>query len=173
MSANLSRKAEDYLEAIFNITQEKGYVRIRDIAAELGVKPPSAVEMVKKLDNQGYVVHKRYEGVFLTAAGEKLGRGVKDRHDTIKAFLIFIGVPENIADTDACTMEHELAAKTVGQIKNLVKFIEFGPANPEWLDHFRIFCDTGKHSCDKMRVAYSAKEKLSINEVHEARASAN
>ena len=173
MNANLSRKAEDYLEAIFNITQEKGYVRIRDIAAELGVKPPSAVEMVKKLDNQGYVVHKRYEGVFLTSVGEEVGRRLKDRHYTIRAFLISIGVPEKIADMDACTMEHELATKTVEQIKNLVKFIELGPENPEWLDHFRTFCDTGKHSCNKMRDAYSAKEELSINEVHEAKASAN
>jgi DtxR family Mn-dependent transcriptional regulator len=157
MKGKLSRKAEDYLEAIFNISQDKGYVRIKDISRELGVKPPSIVEMVRKLDEQGYVVHKKYEGVFLTPQGEEIGRVVKNRHDTIKAFLIFIGVPEEIADEDACTMEHHLHTKTVEQVKNLVKFIELGPDNPQWLDHFRLFCDTGKHSCDKVRETHSVK----------------
>ncbi|HNY34763.1 MAG TPA: metal-dependent transcriptional regulator, partial [Methanothrix soehngenii] len=41
MKSDLSRKAEDYLEAVYVISQEKGHVRIRDICKELGTKPPS------------------------------------------------------------------------------------------------------------------------------------
>lgn len=160
MNGKLSRKAEDYLEAIFNISQEKGYVRIRDISKQLGIKPPSVVEMVRKLDDQGYVVHEKYEGVFLTPTGEEVGRVIKDRHDTIKAFLIFIGIPEEIADEDACTMEHHLHTKTVEQVKNLVGFINQGPDHPEWLDHFRTFCDTGKHPYNKMKKCVRSKASL-------------
>jgi len=159
MKGKLSRKAEDYLETIFNISQEKGYVRIKDISKQLGVKPPSVVEMVKKLDDQGYVMHEKYEGVFLTQKGEEIGRVVKDRHDTIKVFLTFIGVPEELADIDACTMEHHLHTRTVEQIKNLVKFIEQAPDNPEWLNHFRAFCDTGEHPCDKMKSPSPVKKE--------------
>ncbi len=149
MKSDLSRKAEDYLEAVYVISQEKGHVRIRDICKELGTKPPSVVEMVKKLNDRGYLIYKKNEGLYLTAEGEEIGRVIKDRHDTIFAFLKFIGVPEQIADEDACVIEHELHPKTVEQIKSLVSFIETAPDHPQWLDHFAIFCELGKHSCIK------------------------
>jgi len=152
MKSDLSRKAEDYLEAIFVISQEKEYVRIRDICKELGIKPPTVVEMVKKLSDQGYLVYKKYEGVYLTPKGEEIGRVIKDRHSTILAFLTFIGVPEKIANDDACIIEHDLNPKTVEQIKNLVSFIESTPDNPEWLDNFMCFCENEKRTCCK---AYS------------------
>lgn len=149
MKSDLSRKAEDYLEAVYVISQEKGHVRIRDICKELGTKPPSVVEMVKKLNDRGYLIYKKNEGLYLTAEGEEIGRVIKDHHDTIFAFLKFIGVPEQVADEDACVIEHELHTKTVEQIKSLVSFIETAPDHPQWLDHFAIFCELGKHSCIK------------------------
>ncbi len=149
MKSDLSRKAEDYLEAVYVISQEKGHVRIRDICKELGTKPPSVVEMVKKLNDRGYLIYKKNEGLYLTAEGEEIGRVIKDRHDTIFAFLKFIGVPEQIADEDACVIEHELHPKTVEQIKSLVSFIETAPDHPQWLDHFAIFCELGKHPCGR------------------------
>ena len=149
MENALSRKVEDYLEAIFNIIKEKGYARTRDMAYLLEVKPPSVVEMIKKLDERGFVLYRKYEGVTLTPEGEKIGRLVKGRHDTIKAFLEIIDVPERIADKDACIIEHELYPETIGQIKNLVEFVKSAPDHPEWIEHFKIFCETGKHPCEE------------------------
>ena len=146
---NLSRKVEDYLEAIYTIAKEKGYARLKDVALALEVKPPSVVEMCKKLDDKGLLVYRKYDGVTLTPDGKEIGANVRGRHDAIKAFLEIIKVPEITADKDACTMEHELHPKTVEQIKNLVKFVETAPDRPEWLEHFKIFCETGKHPCKK------------------------
>ena len=143
----LSRKAEDYLEAILNITEEKGHARIKDIAITLGVRPPSVVEMVNRLDKKGMVEYRKYDGVKLTAEGGKIALIIKERHDIIKAFLEIINVPEKIADKDACTMEHELHAITTTQIKNLVIFVKDAPEYPQWLEHFNEFCTTGKHPC--------------------------
>ncbi len=58
----LSRKAEDYLEAILNISEKKGYAMIRDIALALNVKPSSVVEMVKRLNDRGFVNYRKYDG---------------------------------------------------------------------------------------------------------------
>ncbi|ABE51739.1 metal-dependent transcriptional regulator [Methanococcoides burtonii] len=70
----LSRKAEDYLEAILNITNDKGYARIKDVAVSLDLRPPNVTEMVQKLDSLGYVVCRRYEGVTLTGKGRRSHR---------------------------------------------------------------------------------------------------
>ena len=144
----LSRKAEDYLEAILNITEEKGHSRIKDIAVTLDVKPPSVIEMVKKLDGKKFVIYRKYDGVILTERGREIALIVKDRHDTIKAFLKIISIPEQIAEKDACTMEHELHSITTKQIKNLVNFVKTAPEYPQWLEHFEEFCMTGTHPCE-------------------------
>jgi len=144
----LSRKAEDYLESILNISEEKGYARVKDIAASLDVKPPSVVEMAGKLDQKGFVEYRKYEGMLLTPKGRGIAVAVKERHDTIKAFLQLIKVPEDIAEKDACTIEHELDIVTTENIKKLVDFVKTAPEYPQWLEHFEEFCRTGKHPCE-------------------------
>ena len=141
----LTRKAEDYLEAILNITEDKGYVRIKDIANTLNIKPPSVIEMVKKLDNKDFVEYRKYDGIKLTQKGRDIALVIKDRHENIKAFLEIIQVPEKIADQDACVMEHELHSITTKQIKNLVNFVKTSPSSSKWLWQFEKFCIDGTH----------------------------
>ena len=143
----LSRKAEDYLEAILNVTERKGYARVKDIAAALHVRPPSVVEMLRKLDGQGFVLYQKYEGVQLTPRGSEIARVVKNRHETIRAFLELLNVPPKIADRDACIIEHDLEPKTIEQLKNFVQFVLSAPDHPQWLAHFETFCETGVHPC--------------------------
>ena len=144
----LSRKAEDYLEAILNITEEKGYTRTKDIAMALDIKPPSVVEMLKRLRDMGLVEYRRYEGARLTAKGTEIAQVVKERHETIRAFLEILQVPEKIADKDACIIEHELRPETIRQLKNFVRFVTSAPDYPQWLEHFETFCKTGEHPCE-------------------------
>ena len=145
----LSRKAEDYLEAVLNISEKKGYARVKDIALALGITPSSVVEMVKRLSNMGFLNYRKYDGVSLTPEGREIASVIKDRHDTIRMFLEIIKVPKDIANKDACIIEHELEAKTIGQLKNLVNFIKTAPDYPQWLTHFEIFCETGVHPCEE------------------------
>ncbi len=143
----LTRKAEDYLEAILNIVREKKYARVRDVSSVLGVKPSSAIEMLRKLDGKGLLVYRKYDGIVLTPKGEKVAQVIKERHDVIRDFLELINVPKSIAEMDACVMEHHLHPETVKQIGKMVNFIKSAPGYPEWLRHFEIFCETGRHVC--------------------------
>lgn len=136
---SLSRKAEDYLEAILNVTLEKGYARTKDIAAELSVQPPTVVEMVKKLDRQGMITYRKYDGVTLTPAGRRIAEIIRDRHVTLQSFLMMIRVPEQTASKDACIMEHELSPDTIEQIKAFVKFIREYHGDDRILRQFDTF----------------------------------
>lgn len=144
----LSRKAEDYLEAILNIAERKGHTRTKDIAFALDIKPPSVVEMLKRLNDMGLVEYRKYEGVKLTPKGRDIARVVKDRHETIRAFLEIIKVPKKIANKDACIIEHEVEPETIGQLKSFVQFVQSAPDYPQWLEHFETFCETGVHPCE-------------------------
>ncbi|MBN1195405.1 MAG: metal-dependent transcriptional regulator [Methanomicrobiaceae archaeon] len=142
---NLSRKAEDYLEAILNVILTKGYAKTKDVAAELGVRSPSVVEMFRKLDKMGLVEYRRYEGVVLTAQGREIAEAIRFRHETLKRLFTLIGVPEDIADADACMMEHELSEKSVRQIRLFIDFLASRPVYETMEKDFSRFCTAGKN----------------------------
>jgi len=152
----LGGRAEDYLEAIYELCKKEGFTRVKEIAESLNVKPSTVSEMLDKLSREGYVVYRKRLYVSLTDKGKKVAKMVKERRETLVKFLKTLGVPEDIAKTDACTIEHVLHRETVNQLKKFVKFIEGSPMDPRWLEHFREFCRTGTHPCDRAKV----EEKL-------------
>jgi DtxR family transcriptional regulator, Mn-dependent transcriptional regulator len=142
---SLSRKAEDYLEAILLASSEKGYARTKDIARELCIQPPTVVEMVQKLDRLGMITYRKYDGVTLTPTGKKIAEVIRDRHETLRAFLELVNVPHAIAEKDACMMEHELHPETIEQIRSLLTFFRESPQAASVMQHFVSF-DTIRRS---------------------------
>lgn len=145
----ISRREEDYLETILNLNENEEWIKTKDIANKLGIKSPSVVEMLERLDNKDLVNHQKYKGVKLTKKGKSKAKGIKYRHETIKDFLKILNVSDEIANEDACVMEHELHQETVNQIRNLIEFVNDNPKFPKWLKHFEHYCQTGEHKCNE------------------------
>ena len=139
-----SERTEEYLESILCIVTKKGYARTKDVANALSITPASVVEMFRKLDDDQLVNYRKYEGVTLTPKGKEFAKRTYKRHKIIKQFLELIKVPKEIADNDACIMDHHLTSATIGQIKNLIQFIEEAPVSEEWLRQYEEFLQTGK-----------------------------
>ena len=147
-NVNIGRREEDYLEAIYEIVKRKGKARTTDLAEYLNVKPASVTEMLQKIAMKGLVNYKRYGGVTLTGKGEKVAIAVKERHITIKELLKYLQVPPEIAQKDACIMEHNLDPITIIQLKKFINFIKNCPKDsPLWLEHFKTYSKTGKFEC--------------------------
>ena len=141
-ACNLSRKVEDYLESILNVSMQKGYARTKDISDEMNLSPSSVVEMFKKLDRLGLVEYRRYEGVVLNDKGREIAEVIRYRHETLKKFLLLIKVPEKTANEDACFMEHELHPETVRQIRTLIEILE---NNRTISEDIKRMIDSGKY----------------------------
>lgn len=88
---------EDYLEQILAIGEEKGTVRAIDIATALNYTKASVSIAMKNLREKGMITVDDENHLHLTAEGEKLARRVYDRHRRLTAFLVSLGVPEDIA----------------------------------------------------------------------------
>ncbi|HDH27945.1 MAG TPA: MarR family transcriptional regulator, partial [Euryarchaeota archaeon] len=69
----LSENVEEYLEQLL-VFEENGdtLVRISQVSEGLGISPPSAVQMLKKLEARGLVNYRRREGVQLTEEGRRV-----------------------------------------------------------------------------------------------------
>jgi len=143
----VSGRVEDYLRTVYEIIEEKGYARIKDIARELNVKPSTAVEMMKKLHGRAFVVYEKYGGITLTQHGKEIAEVVRKRRDTFRKFLEIILVPKDIAARDSHVLEHQLDPKTTLQFTRFVEFITSATETEQpkfvkrWLEHFTKYCE--------------------------------
>ena len=112
---------EDYLKVIFEIGLEKKAVRVRDIAAKLKVKMPTVTGMLKKLNQQELVRYEKYEYVELKPQGLEIATEMHRRHQVLQIFLIdILDVPEEVAEKEACGMEHVLSRATLARLNRFM-----------------------------------------------------
>ena len=90
---------------------------------------------MKKLHNQGYLVHEKYRGLKLTLKGKRLAEEMQKKHKLITSFLVLFGVEESIAREDAEKIEHGLHAETLDKLE---KFTEYVLSNPEQFRKYRM-----------------------------------
>ena len=117
----MTKSLEDYLEEIHVLILEKGRARVRDVAQDLHVKMPSVVKAITELKKLELVNQEPYGDIELTEKGRRLAANVLGRHKLLKAFLVKLNVPDEIADKDACLMEHILSAATLDRIRAFVE----------------------------------------------------
>lgn len=129
-----SQSAEDYLERIHELIEQKGYARVVDIASSLGVKQASVTSMVQKLGEAGYLNYEKYRGLILTKRGLAVACKIKQRHQTLSRFFSLFGLDAATQKTDIEGIEHHLSPDTVKVIADLAQFFE---NHPETLKLFR------------------------------------
>ena len=128
-----SQTAEDYLERIHELIQEKGYARVVDIASSLDVKQASVTSMVQKLGELGYLNYEKYRGLVLTEKGRAVATGIQQRHETLARFFSLFGLDAETQQRDIEGIEHYLSPATVETLSDLAAFFE---KNPETLRSF-------------------------------------
>ena len=136
---------EDYLEIIYIIQNKGEKVHTNDIASSFNINPSSVTEMFQKLSEEGYVNYKKYTGVTLTEKGKKLAIKTQRKHETLKNFLMILGIDEKIADEDACKIEHNVNPETMKRLRKFVEFTHKFQGGPRWLDHFNHYYETGEY----------------------------
>lgn len=160
-SEKLSASMEDYIEAIAALKKEKGVARVRDISHWLNVKNPSVTSALDTLFKNGLVIHEKYGYVDLTPEGEMMAQEVQKRHDTLFTFLTkILNIDPEIADVDACKIEHSISPETLERIIKFIEFVETCPKRerPDWLKSFDHYFKTGRRlKCDKQ-----LKEKAKV-----------
>ncbi len=109
---NIHESAEDYLEMMLMLKEQKGYIRSVDVAEGLGVTKPSVSYAVKRLKENGYIVMLEDRCLELTEKGLAIAEATYERHKVISWFLMGLGVSEETAAIDACKMEHDISEET-------------------------------------------------------------
>lgn len=119
---HLTERAEDYVEAIADLAAAGGSdgCRVGALAAHLEVSHVTVVQALGRLARRG-LVHRVPRGpVTLTAAGRRMARESRERHDVLLAFLKWLGVPDRVAERDAEGLEHHASSVTLERLRALM-----------------------------------------------------
>ena len=118
----LQESGENYLETILILKNKQGYVRSVDVANELGFSKPSISRAMGILKNDGYITVEVGGNIQLTQKGSELAESVYERHRAITRFLNEkLGVDKDIAEKDACRIEHIISPETFESIKKALE----------------------------------------------------
>lgn len=115
----LQRAGEDYLEAMLFMKEKHGYIRSVDIADYLGVTKPSVTYSTKRLRENGYITMDKEGLITLTETGMAVAMKMGQRHKTLMGFLVSLGVDPEVAEADACKIEHDVSEETFRAICRL------------------------------------------------------
>ena len=155
----LTSVMEDYLEAIFDLDQEKRVVRVKDIARRMDVKMPTVTSMLRTLNDRGMVHYEKYEYVELTTNGARVGKEMRRRHGILSAFLTdILKVDHETADEEACQVEHALSPDTLDRFTDFMEFVQECPrAGESWLVNFQEYRSNGRNpeKCEARRKKFS------------------
>ena len=117
----LGKSREDYLEAMYILKRQKGYVRNFLLCNYLNYSKASVSVAIRGLVAEGYVIKDEHGYVELTAEGKKIAKKVYARHLLLEEFLELIGVSPETANHDACRMEHTISEESYKKIQELVR----------------------------------------------------
>ncbi|MGN1204490.1 MAG: metal-dependent transcriptional regulator [Lachnospiraceae bacterium] len=113
----LQESGEMYLETIHILSLKQSHVRSLDVAEYMGFSKPSVSRAVRILKENGYLFMDEDGFLTLSDSGREVAEKIYDRHTTLTAMLLDLGVDEKTAAEDACRMEHAISDKSFAAIK--------------------------------------------------------
>lgn len=114
----LLESGENYLETILVLTKKNGSVRSIDIADAMQFTKASVSRAMSILKRDNYIIMQPDGSIILTKEGQKKAAEVYGRHVTLTHFINeVLGVDVEIAEKDACRIEHIISPETFAGIK--------------------------------------------------------
>ncbi len=137
---NIHESAEDYLESIYMLSMEKASVRSIDVANALGYSKPSVSVAMKQLEENGYIRRDEDRFLHLEEKGLAIAKRIYERHETIAAILMSLGVCQETAYKDACKMEHDISDESFGCIQEYIA-VHGQPMAPDAEAHRKAYAE--------------------------------
>lgn len=126
----ISENIEEYLEVLYRNGSNREQVSTTKLSDELGIAPGSVTQMLKKLENLGYIKYTPYKGASLTDDGMKIAQKITRKHRILEKFLRdILKVKEENIHSQACEMEHALSDEAERAICTMLHNPDLCPDN--------------------------------------------
>ena len=123
MAVKRTRESEEmYLETILLLHRAKANVRAVDVCDELGYEKSSVSRGVNLLKKKGYIAIDAATGdIEFTQTGREKAEGIYERHQTLTKALMKLGANPDLAEENACRIEHVVSDEMMSVFRNYIK----------------------------------------------------
>ena len=143
MAKEISENIEEYLETLYKFGSKDSYVSTTTLSKELGIAPGSVTQMLKKLEDIGYINYVPYKGASLTDEGNKIAQKITRKHRILEKFLKdVLKIKDENLHSQACEMEHSLSDEAERAICHMLEHPDTCPD-----DHIIPACDFDFANC--------------------------
>lgn len=118
---NYNESLEMYLETIYLLSKRSNTVKSIDIANELNYARASVSRAIKLLIEKNYITLDSKKNITLTNDGLNIALVIYDRHKTLTKMFELLGVNKNVAEDDACKIEHVISNESMDAIKRQIE----------------------------------------------------
>ena len=141
----LTHSSVHHLMAIAFLLKKNGYARGIDVANYLDISRSSVSVTLHKLLAKGYIAEDNNKFYQLTDAGNDITNDVLSTRRIVKKFFAdILGVTEQLAEEDACQIEHLLHHETSTKLFKFISFLNTETNNgSDFLKRFYRF----EHKC--------------------------
>ena len=144
MAREISENIEEYLETLYKFGSKDSYVSTTTLSKELGIAPGSVTQMLKKLEDIGYIDYIPYKGANLTEDGIKVAQKITRKHRILERFLKdVLKIKDENLHQQACEMEHSLSDEAE---RAMCHMLEHPDTCPD--DNIIPACDFDFANCD-------------------------
>ncbi len=144
----MSANTEEYLEALYTLTQGGKKASTSAISRRLNIAPASVTEMLKKLSEEELIDYTPYKGVTLSPKGYRQAEKMARKHRLLERFLHdVLGIGNDKVHREACGMEHALSDETARAMCQTLQAPDKCPDD----DKIIPACDFQFASCDECR----------------------
>ncbi len=130
----VSSRLEDYLEALFHLETTGCKQTVTALAENLKLTKGTIATVVKKMVEQGLVLHESYGSIRLTPKGRQIGWQIYMKHERLTSFFHeFLGQDFERSEQIACLIEHHLDGAAANRFFNLIDFLQTARCdNKDW-----------------------------------------
>lgn len=119
---------ENYLKAVYKLSEKDQSVSTNDLAQILGTSPASVTDMVKRLSEKKLLNHQPYKGVRLTGSGKKMALEIVRKHRLWEVFLAEkLNISWDSIHDIAEQLEHIQAPELIQKLDAFLGFPRFDP----------------------------------------------
>lgn len=131
-----------YLKSVYEIQRKKGAARVTDIANRVGVNKASVTSALRNLAKRKLLHYAPYDVITLTDEGTRVAEGIERKYEALKTFFTeVLGVDEELADKEACDLEHHLSPAIHERLVGFIEYYESCPTTRfRWSEDAGGFC---------------------------------
>ena len=147
-ATELTASLEDYLEAIFQIVEDKQAVRAKDIGERLEVGRSSVTGALHALADRELINYAPYDVITLTDSGRAMAEEIVRRHEVLRDFFVkVLSVAPGEAEEAACKMEHAISEAVLERFVEFVEFVDRCPeGGAQWREGIGYTCEHGRQA---------------------------